>query len=371
MRFLWLTWKDYEHPLAGGAETVLRELCKRLVRDGHEVTLLTAEYGAAGKMTTKDGLTIIRIGRNRYLHSFRALAFYLRQLRNKYDAVIEVVNTAPYFSTLFSGKTPTYLFYHQLAREIWFHETIFPLNRLGFHVLEPVANRLLSKSKAKVITVSDSTKQDLIRYGFRPENISIISEGIELEPVAELTQVKKLARPTILSLGSVRPMKRTLEQVYAFEHAKKTVPKLRLTLAGDADNPYGQKVLAYCKQSPFADDIEYKGRVSTEEKLKLMREAHVITATSIKEGWGLIVTEAASQGTPAVVYDVDGLRDSVRHEQTGLVTEPTPQSLAARVIELVSNEPKYRRIRQAAWNWSKNITFDQSYKDFTRIVGTK
>ena len=49
-----------------------------------------------------------------------------------------------------------------------------------------------------------------------------------------------------------------------------------------------------------------------------MAEAHVLLMTSVREGWGLVVTEANACGTPAVVYNVPGLRDSVRNEETGL-----------------------------------------------------
>ncbi len=49
MNILWLTWKDYTHPLAGGAEVVLRELSRRLVADGHKVTFLTARHAGSAQ----------------------------------------------------------------------------------------------------------------------------------------------------------------------------------------------------------------------------------------------------------------------------------------------------------------------------------
>lgn len=368
MKILWLSWKDHAHPQAGGAEVVLRELNQRLCDDGHEVTILTADYAGTEKFSKLDGVNIIRIGRNRYTHSFRALSYYLRKLRGTYDIVIEVVNTAPYFSPLFGGQQSMYLFYHQLARDVWFHETTFPLSRFGFHVLEPMASRILARRNTKVITVSESTKQDLARFGFEPNNINIISEGTEIEPMPSLSATQKFTRPTLLSLGAIRPMKRTLDQVKAFELAKRVRPALRLVIAGDDSGSYGQKVMNYCKGSRFASDITCLGRVSIKEKLDLMRRSHLLMATSIKEGWGLTVTEAASQGTPAVVYDVDGLRDSVKHTETGLVTPPTPNALAQASVDLLDNESTYQAVRRQAWDHSKAITFDQSYKDFKEVV---
>lgn len=370
MKILWLSWKDHEHPLAGGAEVVLRELNKRLVADGHEVTVLTKHHERVDKIDKNDGVTYLRVGTNRYVHSFQALKYYLQNLRGKYDMVIEVVNTAPYLAAMFGGKQPIYLFYHQLAHEIWTYETGFPLNSIGRYILEPTANRLLSRSSAKgVITVSQSSKDDLEGHGFDPAKIHIISEGIELEPVKSLDGIKKYKVPTVLSLGALRAMKQTLHQIEAFERAKERMPKLRMKIAGAPDSTYGDKVLQRIKASKHAADIEYLGRVSKSDKIKLMQKSHLITVTSVKEGWGLIVTEANSQGTPAVAYDADGLRDSVRDEDTGyLATFGDPENLADKIVHALSDKERYERIRENAWRWSRDITFDQAYKDFRKVT---
>jgi glycosyltransferase involved in cell wall biosynthesis len=368
MNILWLTWKDYNHPLAGGAEVVLRELSKRLVADGHKVTYLTARYPGAAPHEVLDGIEVIRIGSNRYLHSLQAFLYYMRRLRGKYDVVVEVVNTAPYFGVFFKGRAKTFLFYHQLAREIWFHETKAPLAQLGYHALEPMATRVLAHSRTPLITISHSTLQDLGNFGFKPDAANIITQGIELEPLPTLNGVEKFAQPTVLSLGAMRAMKRTLDQVKAFEFAKAQLPELKMVLAGDTSGEYGQKVLDYIAASRYAADITVEGRVSRERKIELMQRAHIMCVTSVKEGWGLIVTEAASQGTPAVVYNVDGLRDSVRDMQTGLVVAPYALALAGGIIKLFHDQALYEKVRVSAWQWSKNLTFDQSYQDFKQLL---
>ena len=58
-----------------------------------------------------------------------------------------------------------------------------------------------------------------------------------------------------------------------------------------------------------------------------MAAAHIHLATSVREGWGLVVSEAAALGTPTVAYDVPGLRDSTRAAQ-GVVVPPDPRALA-------------------------------------------
>lgn len=366
---LWISWKDRKHPQAGGAEVLTHELRKRLNGEGHAVTLLTSGYRGAAKHELSDGIEIVRTGRNRYIHPFAATARYITSLRNKFDIVVEEVNATPYFSVLLEKSAKRFLFYHHLEREVWLHEAPPPLNLIGYHIIEPVATRALARSGAPLITVSESTKQEMADYGFSPERTSIISEGIELKPLDNLNNAHKFNKPTMLSLGGVRAMKRTLDQIKAFEFAKKFVPDLQIKIAGDASGPYGRKVLEYIRRSDYSDDIDFLGRIDQRDKPKLMRSCHFIAVTSVKEGWGLIVTEAASQGTPAVVYDVPGLRDSVRHEQTGLVTAPHPQAMAHAIARLLGNETNYQRLRRAAWQWSKQITFDQSYKDLKTALG--
>ena len=368
MKILFLAWKDINHPQSGGAEVVLHELAKRLVGDGHSVTILTAAYADARERDTMDGIDIIRVGANRYLHPFQAMAYYRKNLRHAFDVVVETVNTAPYFYFLARDSAKPYLLYHQLAREIWFHETSAPVSHIGYALLEPVATFILGKTPAKTLTISQSTKNDLVRFGFKPEKIAVISQGISAKPLDDLSKVEKFSPPTLLSLGSFRRMKGTLDQVKAFEVAKRQMPDLQMKIAGDSKGAYGKEVLDYIASSPFKKDIEYLGRTTDEQKVELMQRSHVIGVSSIKEGWGLIVTEAASQGTPAVVYDADGLRDSVKHKETGMITKRNPAALAEGIVMLLKDHKLYNRLQHAAWQWSKDITFDQSYKDFVKHV---
>lgn len=368
MKILWLAWKDYTHPQRGGAELVLRELMQRQVAEGHEVTLLTALHPGSKAQETLDGIRIIRIGGNRYVHPILALLYYIRHLRGKFDFLVETVNTAPYFSLLFRGRAKAFALYHQLAREIWFFETRSPLSHLGYYIIEPISTWLLGRAGAPLITVSESTKRDLAKFGWNPERAHIISEGTEIAPLPRLNDAVKYARPTMLSLGAMRSMKRTLDQIAAFELCKKNIPNLQLKIAGDSSGTYGKLVMAAIEHSRFRDDIEYCGRVSLAKKIELMQKCHIITVTSIKEGWGLIVTEAASQGTPAVVYDADGQRDSVKHGKTGLITATTPEALSEGITTILTDQRLYRRLQKGAWEWSKQLTFDQSYQDFKRIM---
>jgi glycosyltransferase involved in cell wall biosynthesis len=364
MKILWLTWEDLDNPLSGGAEVVNEELAARLARDGHDVVFFTAGFKGAARTTTRRGFHIVRVG-SRYTSYLAAPIEYFRHWRGWPDLVIDECNTMPFFASYYTTGRQV-LFFHMLCRQIWFYQFPQPLSTIGY-LAEPIYLRILRRH-LPVITGSSSTKQDLVRQGYKPAGINIISQGTHIDPVTSFGTITKFPEPTILSLGTVRPMKRTLHQIQAFELAKKTIPNLRLVISGDTSSRYGRRVLDYIQRSPHRAHIDYLGRVSDAHKTKLMQRAHLITVTSIKEGWGLIVTEAASQGTPAVVYDVDGLRDAVRHDRTGLITEPNPQALANSIIDLLADPARFEAIRHAAWEWSRTMTFDHAYADFKRAL---
>jgi glycosyltransferase involved in cell wall biosynthesis len=368
-RILWATWKDHKHPGAGGAEVVARELTLRLARDGHEVTILTCGYPGAAATETEDGINFVRVGSNRYLHPFQAMLHYAKNLRGRFDVVIEEIQgCAPYFISFLESKN-RYILYHQLARLNWLYEVPKPFSYVGYWLVAPAATRLASLSKAPVITVSESTKGVLARYGFAPDRTRLISEGLHFDPLRSLEGITKYERPTLLSFGAMRAMKRTIDQVKAFEIAKRSIPQLQLKIGGSTSGSYGQKVRDYVAKSPHKDDIEILGKVSVEAKAELMQKSHLILVTSVEEGWGLIVSEANGQGTPAVVYDVSGLRDSVRNGDTGVVTDANPAALAAGAVKLLGDPATYERLRRNAWQWSQELTFDKSYADFKQIVG--
>ena len=60
------------------------------------------------------------------------------------------------------------------------------------------------------------------------------------------------------------------------------------------------------------------GCVNDDLKYKLLSQAHLVLVPGVHEGWGLVVMESKGMGTPAIAYNVPGLRDSVRDGKTGI-----------------------------------------------------
>jgi glycosyltransferase involved in cell wall biosynthesis len=367
VRITWFSWKDINHPRAGGAEKVSDEIRNRLARDGHEVTLITSMYAGSTARDKVDGVRVLRSGGHFSVYWQARKVF---KTLPQQDLVIDEMNTVPFMTTFYSKKTTNILLTYQLARQVWFYQMFFPLSIIGY-LAEPLYLRLISKRYPLVLTESESTKKDLARFGFNNSNVEVFRVG--METVADKGGKKEgLAQKKpgqIVFLGAFRPMKRPIDAIKAFEAAHAVNPNLSLVMAGNNHGPYADKVARYVEQSAHRSAIHLKGRVTEEQKSKLLQESQAIIVTSIKEGWGLIVTEANSKGTPAVVYDADGLRDSVKDKVTGLVVRSGDTGALGRaIVDLLANPDLLVKYSKASLQDSRQYTFDISYQDFKHAV---
>jgi len=366
MKILWFTWKDGKNPLAGGAELVNEELAKRLILDGHEVIILTGGFNGGEKEEVVDGYKVIRLG-NKWTVYWQAYRYYKKNLVGWADLAIDEVNTIPFLAK-FYVKEKNILLIYQLCRRIWFYQIFFPLSLVGY-LLELIYLKLLSDRY--VLTESNSTKLDLQKYNYKKDKIFVFPVGLKIKPLGKdefLAQQKNLSS-TILYFGSIRNMKKPDQVLKAFEIVKKDIKDLKFWIAGSGQGKYAEKFFRQIKKSAYNKDITHYGKVSVRKKVNLMRDARLIVVTSLKEGWGIIVTEANSQGTPAIVYDTDGLRDSCKDKITGLVSKNNiPNNLAKNIIKLMKNEELYQKYRFNAWKDSQNYTCQNSYKVFINTI---
>jgi glycosyltransferase involved in cell wall biosynthesis len=369
MNILWLSWKDNKHPQAGGAELVSTEIRKRLIKDGHSVRLITAKPENSLELETIDGVEIHRAG-GRFSVYLKSFGLYRQKMTGWADLVIDEMNTIPFLGYRYEkSNTNSVLLTYQLAREVWFHQMIFPLSLIGY-VFEPLYLKFISRKYRVTVTESESTRQDLVTHGFDPDSVKTFRVGMKIKPLDRLPSKPRL--DTVLYLGAVRPMKQTLHVVKAFELARLERPDLKLSIVGDFSGKYGEKVFAYANKSRHSEAIKFHGRVSDDEKHNLVQSAGVIAITSVKEGWGLIATEAASQGVPAVGYATDGLRDSIIDGKTGLLVKPGDyRELAKKLVSMLANPKQSERMRQAGLDYSRQFTFDNSYADFVSCIGIK
>ena len=367
MKILFLCWRDIENPRSGGAEIYIHEVARRLVDEGHEVALFTARWDGSGGTDAIDGVRILRRGAQATVHC-HFMWWWLRAGRRQgFDLVIDVVNTLPFLTPLLVKERDArkLALFFQLCRQIWFYEMVVPLSAIGYFA-ELVYLKLYRRMK--VVTISESSRRDLVSKGIPEDAVSICPVGIGIRPL-DAAEPKGDGLDMIF-VGRLTASKRPDHVIRAFSLVLKERPEARLILVGDGRPWYRAKLERLARELLLDASVEFKGRVSEEEKERLMLQAHVIAVTSVKEGWGLIVTEANALGTPAVVYDVDGLRDSVRDGETGIVCRTnTPEALAAEVLSLTADAGRYQRLRQAALEWSRQFTWDRTAEEFRKVAG--
>lgn len=119
------------------------------------------------------------------------------------------------------------------------------------------------------------------------------------------------------------------------------------------------------------EDIEFCGHVTNQQKYDLLSKAHLILVPAVREGWSLAVTEANAMGTPAIGYNVRGLRDSIVDGETGiLVKENSPDGLARCAMSLLKDSLRLCKISSNALAFSKRFSWDKTSKEFDKVLKT-
>ena len=356
VKVLWFNWRDIKNPAAGGAEVLTHEVMKRLAKKNHyEMTLFTAQFPNCLETENVDGITIIRSG-NRYTVYYKAISYY-KKYKDKYDLIIDEINIKPFLTPKFVKGKPIIALIHEVAGEALFYQQLhFPINYIVYHYF--IKKWLSYYKHILTVTVSSSSKKDLEELNFK--NILVVSEGLSIKPLSQLP--RKETNPTIVFLGRLKKYKRPDHALHAFSLLKNQFPDARMWIIGDG--PMRREL-----EKIKVRDVTLYGYVKDELKYQLLSKAHVVLLPSVNEGWGLVVNEANSMGTPVVAYDVPGLRDSVRNGETGLlVKENSPECLARSVIFLLKNHDILSKLSINALAYSRQFNWDNTGDRFDQII---
>jgi glycosyltransferase involved in cell wall biosynthesis len=147
--------------------------------------------------------------------------------------------------------------------------------------------------------------------------------------------------------------------IEAFAAARRQRPDIRLEIAGTGDfRPELERLVARLE---LDRSVTFHGFVSEERKIDLMRWAWANVFPSPKEGWGITIIEAAACGTPSLASASPGLRDSVRHGETGfLVPHGDVAALAGRMVELADTPSLVARLGERGRRFAESLTWDRT-----------
>jgi len=293
---LFIAWRDLASPRAGGSEVLVDRLAEGMMARGDQVTLL-----CAGPTATR-GYRVIENG-GTYSQFLRAPLTYWRRLHDP-DLVVEVCNGMPFFSPLWCRR-PLICLVNHMHTDLWqlrFPGPIAAAGRFAESRLMPWAHQ-----NNLFLTVSNSTADALRKIGVGEDRIRQICNGVvQPDPLTP-----RSPQPLFLALGRLAGYKRIDLLLKLWSRVRRVVGGT-LVIAGDGPERTRIEAMA-------GPDVIVTGRVSEEEKHRLLCAAWLLVHPAMIEGWGIVVAEAAIRGTPAVGFDVPGLRDSVVNGRTGLL----------------------------------------------------
>jgi glycosyltransferase involved in cell wall biosynthesis len=358
--------------LAGGAEKYIHEVCKRMVQDGHEVLFFTSSFQGAKGEEVIDGVKIIRRGNSITIYPL-AFLYYILHWKGKFNCVLEVKDGGlPWFARFYAGKhvialvhqTGRDFSYHSYMNSTWRYEVKGILAPL-MYLLEPL---LLSIYKlTPVITVSRSTKMNLLKLGLDSNAVTIIHGGLSLKPVENIP--KKERDPTIIYLGRIKRSKGLSELIVALYYVRKNIQNVKLWVAGRGDSSYLNELMHLIDKLGLINNLEFFGYVDEKTKINLLSRAHLLVFPSVMEGWGLTVIEANACGTPVIAFNVPGLRDSIINGETGLlVPYGDIKALANAIIKVLSEDELRAKLSKNAIKWAEKFSWEKTAKEFEKIL---
>lgn len=369
MNILMLSWRGPGHPNSGGAEINTLENVTAWTKAGHSVTWFTSTFPGAIPFEVVNKVKIVRRGSQNFKVNLSAFTWYLFKPHEKFDIVIDQFHGLPFFTPLYV-KAPKLAFIHEVAREVWWlNPWPKPFNLIPAIVgsfLEPWIFRILYKD-IPFMTVSNSTKEDLIKYGIPEENISVFLSGVNLSIPSPLPPKNKI--PTIVFLGALSKDKGIEDALLTFSFISKLRSSWKFWVIGKGETNYQLYLDTLCQKLQVDKKVKFLGPVYSLKKFKLLSQSYILVNPSIREGWGLVNIEANAVGTPVVGYSVPGTRDSVRHQITGLLCPPHhPELLAKNAIRLIEDKRLYKRLISNSLRWSRQFSWDKFTKQSLNLI---
>ncbi|MFJ2826581.1 glycosyltransferase family 4 protein [Streptomyces sp. NPDC087263] len=340
-RIVFLARRDLDNPAAGGSELLVDRLAEGLTQLGHQVTLL-----CGGPAAYRD-YRVVSAGGD-LGHYLRARPTFHRQIGDC-DLLVEVSNGMPYLAPLWHHG-PTLCLVNHVHTDLWrmrFGGPLAPAARIGRR-LEHWALAGAAQRRNLLVAVSPSTAHALHDIGVERDRIRVVHNGVE-EPGP---QGSRSPEPLFVAMGRLVEYKRIDLLLRLWERVR-PVTGGRLVIIGNGPERERLEQLA-------GPGVEFAGHVSEAEKHRLLCAAWLLLHPSAVEGWGLVVTEAAVRETPAVAFDVPGLRDSVVDGETGVLARGESSFAAAWCTLALSAHRrtlmgKAARDRAARYRWNHTV----------------
>jgi glycosyltransferase involved in cell wall biosynthesis len=340
----------------GGAERWYRNLSQRLAAGGHEVTYLTLRQWPRGKRAEVPGVDVIPVGPRMQLYShgrrsLRAQAIFgagvlghLASHGRHYDAV----HTAALHLATLAAVAPRRVGRYRLAVD-WFEVWTPQYWREYVGRVSGAAawqGQLLSmRPPQHAFCFSQLHERRLRELGFAHELTRLDGlYGGPLEPAEP-----REAEPVVVFAGRHIPEKQVTALIPALERARERIPDLRAEIYGDG--PDRPELLRLIDQAGLSEVVDAPGFVPAEGVEKAFRRSLCHVLPSRREGYGLVVIDAAAQATPSVVVHApdNAAVELVEEGVNGVVASSAAAEDLAAAIERVHSTGFALRRSTADW----------------------
>jgi glycosyltransferase involved in cell wall biosynthesis len=351
-RVVILNWRDRRHPAAGGAELYCERLARELARRGRSVVLVTSRPAGTAARESRDGYSVRRMGS--WMSVYPLALLWLLRHRSSVGAVIDSQNGVPFFSPLVVvAHTPVVLLVHHVHQDL-FTRALHPLAaRLARWLEGPVTRRVY---RGRSVVVLSPTVRTQVRRRLRFDGgVSVVPTGVDtLGLRGERSPV-----PRVVVVGRLTAHKRLDSLVDAMAEVQRRLPEAELHLVGKGP---ARGELEHQARAAEAR-VVFHGRLSDAERDALLGTAWLTVSASDGGDWAVSLVEANAAGVPALARRVSGVRDTVRHGQTGWLVDGSSDGLAGamtRALVTLADPAVAATVAERARAWAAQFTWERT-----------
>lgn len=369
-----LTW-EYPPRIVGGIARVVNDLSKRLIKDGHDVTVITYKEGNAPYFEEDKGVKVYRVD-NFMINPNNFIDWVMQMNFNMVAKANEIIAKEGNFDVIhahdwlvaYAAKTLKNSYDTPIVATI--HATESGRNS-GIHdETQRYINDtewMLTYEATEVIVNSNYMKRELQSlFGLPFEKINVAPNGININMFNGVEKDYDFRRQYALDNEKIILFMGRLVYEKGVQHLISAMPKIlsgyhdaKLVIAGKGGMI--DELKAQVNSMGIANKVYFTGYMDAKQVCKMYKCADISVFPSTYEPFGIVALEAMLAGTPVVVSDIGGLNEIVNHGVDGMKSYAgNPNSLADSILELLYNPQLSDNVVKKAkakvkneYNWAK------------------